>query len=499
MCKISNDFVAIEYNDNYQKLIAKYCMQLFNSEPEFYKALLNGKTIINSDEISTVNVLDDSELTKKANKTIINIAIMKMNGVSDKLYPFNDCSNRVIYNDIIEFMRTEVESFQGIELAYDYYKMTKDFKYLGKYLYGDGINREDIVEMCVYKIENAYDDLLREKIQNDILVLKSEDFIINDFKGIMSILSRINDSIDKKSKKIVEKVSNKDIYEKMKLSEIPKISYKQCDWLVRGALTYIDPTGKLLDEYLDCLREDRIYEEDANDNCLSSYYFRHGDDYGIKLYRCNNLVDVITLVHEFAHLHYSKSKRRGNELFTEYPSIYYEKQAAEYLKKVGYSDSDIEYTTLFRDNANTLELLYIVPSMYSANKNMDKDKKDYDLSLIKKILDSTKMETIENIDKEEQEYYKQQALTTIKMNLLMPITNADRLLIYMVGTFFAEYAMDNLKHEDVLSILDSITTKNYNLHDVLKMHGIVPETMGLDDKPKQKVKNTNEQTSNDKE
>ena len=30
MCKISNDFVAIEYDDNYQKLIAEYCMQLLN-------------------------------------------------------------------------------------------------------------------------------------------------------------------------------------------------------------------------------------------------------------------------------------------------------------------------------------------------------------------------------------------------------------------------------------------------------------------------------------
>lgn len=96
MNSISNDFVTIEYK-NYQEKCAKYCLETFNREPELYKALLNGKTSIHSDELPIINLLDKKEETEKNNKKYINMAIMKMNGVTDKYYPFDNVSTKNIY------------------------------------------------------------------------------------------------------------------------------------------------------------------------------------------------------------------------------------------------------------------------------------------------------------------------------------------------------------------------------------------------------------------
>lgn len=503
MNSISNDFVTIEYK-NYQEKCAKYCLETFNREPELYKALLNGKTSIHSDELPIINLLDKKEETEKNNKKYINMAIMKMNGVTDKYYPFDNVSTKNIYNYMIEFIflnpsDTWLEVI-GASLAYDYYKMTKDFSYIKKHLYGDGLNKEDIGKMCSYKIMNCYDDLLREKISDDIETLTEEDFIMDDFNGIMAILCKVGDNLKSEANEMDKMINTPELYEKLKSYQMPRIDYKEREKLVRGALAYIDPTYKLLEEYLELEKEDRIYEEDATENSRSSYFYRYGDDYGIKLYTQNNLEDVITLVHELSHFHYSKINKNSNKLFNEYNSIYYEKKAAEYLKKEGYSDDDIEYASFFRKNSNLFELLYIIPSLYTAKNNIGKEQKDYDISIIKKMLNQANTEVSEDhTNKEEIEGYLQSGLANIKMNLLKPIDNGSKLLIYEIGTYFAEYAMNNLKHEEALTILDRIATNYYDLYDVLKMHGIVPETIGLDDKPKQKVKNTNEQTSNDKE
>ena len=137
MNSISNDFVTIEYK-NYQEKCAKYCLETFNREPELYKALLNGKTSIHSDELPIINPIDTEEEIKELNRRSINSSIMKMNGVTDKYYPFDNVSTKNIYNYMIEFIflnpsETWLEVI-GASLAYDYYKMTKDFSYIKKHL-----------------------------------------------------------------------------------------------------------------------------------------------------------------------------------------------------------------------------------------------------------------------------------------------------------------------------------------------------------------------------
>lgn len=505
MKNISNDFVTIEYN-NSQKEIAEYCIDIFNGEPELYKGLLNGKTFIRSDELPIICLIDNDEGTKEFNKAYINQAIMKMNGVSDKWYPFDDKTNSDIYDYIMKYIYGKPNSSWiksiGMHLAYDYFKRTKDFEYLNNYLYGDGITDDDIMDMCVFYVTDCYDELLREKIHKDVQLLSKDESITKNFNGIMSILMDVaNNILMDVANNISSRINNKNIspeelYKKVRKNPIPQIDDKQFEVLVRGALTYIDPTNELLDEYLKCRRENKIEEKKVVNGNEVSYFHKNKKNYGIKLYKYGDLTDVINLVHEFGHLHYmNKNNQDKNTLFDEYPSIYFELKTAEYLSTVGYSEENIYYTTLFRSYSNTYNITYLVPIIVSANINMGKEKEDYDLGPIKRMvdmyderIDTSYLETI--CTKEEIEELTAQLeaqAMQIKWLMLKQETNLSEILQYIVGTYLAEDAINNIEHEDVLEILDTITQGEHSLNDVLKIQGLIPSS-NQEDKPKQKEK-----------
>lgn len=497
MNSISNDFVTIEYDD-FQKEKAEYYLELFNKEPEFYKGLLNGKAFIHNEELSIALYFPREyyEDMDKDNKELLNKAIMKMNGVSNKLYPFDDKTNTDIYECIMDFIYSNPGENRNEEigrtLAYDYFKKTKDFDCLKDYLYGNGISDEDIMEMCVFYVAEYYDDLLREKVHKDVLTLSNDESITKNFDAIMSILIDVANDIN-----FNKKISPEELYKKLKDNPIPQIDDKQFEVLVREALKYIDPTEELLDEYLKCRSENRIEEKIASNWEDMSCFHKDEEEYGITISKQGNIEDVITLIHEFAHLHYIiKANNNPHTIFDEYPSIYYELKAAEYLTTVGYSEEDVHFATLFRSINNMYNITFLVPFIQCIHINIGKEKEDYNLGPIKKFLSiydsSANMSHLEAIcTKEEIEVLKaqlEQQSMNIKWNMLKPKTDLVGTLKYVVGTFLAEDAIDNLKHEEALKILDTITQGEYSLYDVLIMQGLVPSPNEQQEKPQQKEK-----------
>ena len=499
MNSISNDFVTIEYDD-FQKEKAEYYIKLFNEEPEFYKGLLNGKTSINSGELSRVTyfcIEEDNEDIKTINKELLNKGIMGMNGVTDKMYPFEDRNNTTIYDCIMDYIYGNPSVMRIDEivtsLIYDYFKKTKDFEYIKNYLYGDGITNEDIMEICAYNIMEHYDELLREKVHKDVSTLSTDESITKNFNAIMSILVNVAGLIN--SKYNYKKLSQEEIYRKLQNNPIPKLDNKKFEVLVKEVLEYIDPTNELLDEYLKCRSENRIEEEMVVAGNESSYFWKNEDGYGIKLYKRGNITDVIVLCHELGHLHYvNKNEKAGNSLFDEYPSIYYELKAAEYLSTI-YSEEDVHFATLFRAADNMTNLTFLVPVIHSVHINMDKTKEDYDLEPIKKILSlydqQMDISPLQNILSQEQiEQLKQQQeaqIMRMKWLMLKQETKLVSTLKYMVGTFLADDAINNLEHEEILKMLDTITSEEYSLYDVLIMQGLLPAP-NKQEKPKAKAK-----------
>lgn len=498
MNSISNDFVTIEFEKNQEE--AEHLLKLFNSEPELYKGLLNGKTSICSEDFFIFE--EDDEETKELNKSNTIRSIMRMNGVADKEYPFNDSSNFCIYDSIMEYIYGNPSEVMvkeiGITLAYDYFKKTKDFEYLKNYLYEDGITDDDIMEMCIFNIMNYYNDLLREKVHKDVLSLSDDKFITEDFPGMMNILKYTYKDImtNIMSRFNVSNISEEQV-NMLRNNIIPKINEKQFEDLVSGALKYIDPTNKLLDEYLKLRDENKIEPALTPEEMC---FFYNNNDYGIKLYRYGNIEDVISLVHELGHMHYriNNNKKYLNGLFDEYPSIYYELKASEYLTTVGYSKEDVDNATLFRLNNNMMGITYLMPIMLSVHLNIDKDVEDYDLSAFNNMIDTFEngfnISFLKQVCSEEEikqiEEKMDEQLMTMKWNILKPTTDLSYRLKYIVGTFLSKDAINNLEHEDVLKLLDDITSNEYSLNDVLKMQGIISsyEESTKQNQDKQKIK-----------
>lgn len=495
MSSISNSFVTIEF-ENDQRKEAEYLLKLFNSEPEFYKGLLNGKTSICSEDFIVYK--DDDEEHRELNKFNVNRKIMRMNGVSDKVYPFDDRTNFSIYNSIMEYVYgnpSEVLVREiGITLAYDYFKKTKDFEYLKNYLYEDGITDDDIMEICIFNIMNYYKDLLREKVHTDVLTLSNNKFVTDDFPGLMHVLNCVTTDVmtNIKSRFNPSNMSKEQV-DMLRNSTIPKIDENQFENLVVGALKYIDPTNKLLDEYIKCRDENRIEPTFTPEE--TSFFYVNNNNYGIKLYKYGNIEDVISLAHELGHMHYRiNNNHRGNELFDEYPSIYYELKTAEFLKTVGYSEDDVNNAMVFRLNNNISNLASLIPIMQSVHTNIDKDVEDYDLSAFNNMIDKFErglnISFLRQVCTEDEIEQLEEQLMTLKCSIIKSTTNLLYRLKYVVGTFFSKDAINNLKHEDALKILEDITSNEYSLSDAFRIQGIIPNDGELEKQvqDKQKVK-----------
>lgn len=494
MNSISNDFVTIEFENEEQQMIAKYCIDIFNSDKELYIGLLNGKTIIHSDELPKLYTLDglDATLHDPYKKYCIIQSILYSNGIDDVRYTFDKVNIERIYIDILVLAKA-IEDERLIncayyDLAYDYYNMTKDFSYLKKLIYDKSFTIDDAYKIIDYKCTNATDDIIREKIDHEVKAFSILKSLKNDLSGILRLMQKVCYNIEY-TNDIINAYMKEDKVDDMHFDEaIPKINMSQFEELVIGSLYYIDPTTKLVEEYLKCKKEGRIHLLEWNPDISSCAYYNDKDDYGIKLYMQGNLTDVITMVHEFGHLHYDRLDNINGVnlgILAEYPSIYYELKTAEYLRNHGYTRKEVEYTKYFRTSSNITNVSSLFPTLVSVYTNMDKDKEDYDVSIIKdafKNCDETVRELSDrypDLPVEEQQEWMNQMRMNYQRIMLRPADGEVHVLLYIIGTFFAEDAIDNLKHEDILRILDTIKLNKTNLYDLIKMHRMSPEGWGF--------------------
>ena len=470
MNSISNDFVTIEFKNDKEEKIAQKAIELFNSQKTLYKELLNGKETINVD-IFPNNISDFLDNSNELRFCIISSLLSENNYINHVF--FEKSSNIDMYFNMLRFLN---ESYDEVnkkslyyELANDYFYLTDDFTYLKKYLYDD-INRDDLFIISRYLLKNHYDSFFKGKIEFDINELKRLKINKNEFIEIMSIMDTYRKellSYDNFTKIINELQNTYNEYNK----NIPLIDDNEFENLVTETLVYIDPTNNLLKEYLEC-KENGVIEE-AEENATDYNYFTKKDNnLKIVIKRSGNIEDVITLVHEFAHYHYSKDNSLG--ILSEYPSIYYELKTSEYLIKKGYSLEEIKKANSFRLINNIDIITKSFPQLYSIVNNMDKDIEDYDDNFFNRI-DEEKFKVqlqqqFPKATKEDIDTLKEVAISNYKIQLLVPITNDMAAFKYIVGSYFANDAIDFLEHEETLKILDRIKTESPSIEEVITMH-----------------------------
>lgn len=473
---IGNHFITIEYNSKDEKTLAIHFMQIFNSDPNYYQGILNGLSTINANELPSpsFNKLDRIHL--------INYILEKNNAnciyFSDVIPSVND-----VYKALMKWLYHNPQDIEAqyiyYQLAYDYLIRTGEPEYLKKHFYSDEFERSDISYLCAYEIQNCYDELLREKIKG----FQSSHLYTEIIRNIDAIY------------RVIDFTTNQRIRNKNASVKIPKLSKRRFEELVVGALTYIDPTNKLLEEYLELKKNDKINPIYGEQKKPCGYYEVANRFTGeivdryINIYMKRNLYDVKCLIHELGHYFYrntEETKGNDNELLCEFPSIYFEKKALEYLVKIGYSEAIVEEIETERKEDNKKNLDRFLPSLYCIECNTDIG--EYHIEEVKKFADGHKVKPpgtrIEKyvLDRDKRSIKKDHFRCLV--GTLNTVDDDTTNLKYLIGNYLAAYSINILPHEEVLRILENIRRPDINLAKMLKLVGI--DEQNITNKVKQK-------------
>ena len=493
MSSISNEFVTIEYKNIFEKATANCFMKYINLDKKYYKGLLNGIEVIHAKKLNPLFcILDKTDESKTTIIPLIEKTILGLNNIKAN-YNYKP-ANGDIYDDITMIISRGItvdnENKICYELARDYYEKTKDFSYLKKFFFDMNINYDDLYNIIDYNIENHLDDLLVEKIARDKYALQQNPEIYENLEGVINIVNSMHNIIIDNALKTKESMDHFGA-NVVNPFEPTKISDDECDKLTEEALVYIDPTNKLLEEYFELKNNNLIVKNHTQPNKPKKNYFDL-DTSEIILTRDGNLADVLTFVHELGHYHHfimTNEKSYLNPLFREYPSIYFELKTAEFLIKKGYSKEEIEiiksYRTLNNEGNNSC-LLLVLSGIYD-NKNNERD--NYDLSRLHQTINNIKtMDRDIDISEFAKKAYMSEEETKNKIdrikkekiyNLFISTAIGTEPIVYLIGTYLAEFSMNSLKHEDVLATLKDIMVEKNSAYNILKKVGLNPEPLGF--------------------
>lgn len=475
MGNISNDFVTIEYNSEEQKQIAEYYMNLFNTEPEYFKGILNGRNTIQDNEL--LSITDNDEINRS---NIIHQILANNNAVCDLFCNTTPTLEGVYYAMMTYFHGVPDEVDKKIiyhEVAYDYLRLTGDFSYLRKYYFEGSIDKDDIRNMCMYEIEHRYEEFIKIKIE-DSKRRPGYPKIKESLKNIR----RITDEIDALTGGIIREVHNRD-----NTVPSPKIDEKEFEELVIGALKYIDPSNKLVEEYLNAKNNNLInlvYGEKNGNSMYCEKTRRIGEEpeQEIKVCMTGTLIDVQTMLHEFGHYYYridNRETKKNNILFREYPSIYFEQKAIEYLENVGYTKEQLRESILYRMLETKRNISNFLPSLYCLEYNNDTLTGEYHTKEVdeyaKKYWEREYKRQVESSSPSARKRLLSALLFFDRLRTLNTLDDDELNLTYIIGTYFTMYSIQYLKHEDILKILDYIKNNEVDMSKVEELHGMIDE------------------------
>lgn len=141
-------------------------------------------------------------------------------------------------------------------------------------------------------------------------------------------------------------------------SKLPKISQNEFERVLFNFLIYINEAEKW-DYYCKLKKENRIVFSNTNEEDCSCCFKDKDGILKIKISSDETILDLLTFVHEFVHLIALESES-VNDLLDEFPSIYFENIAANYLIDIGYLPKDLIMQMLdfrVKDNFEILTLL----------------------------------------------------------------------------------------------------------------------------------------------
>ena len=135
---------------------------------------------------------------------------------------------------------------------------------------------------------------------------------------------------------------------KQKLSSLPKMNRVTLDKYFREFLREIDSDGILLKIYNDALLKRKIK---LNKNYKGSFCVINEKNVTLEIKETGTIKDFFTLCHEFMHYVLNTYNKDSIPLaLEEFPSIFFEKYAIDFLNRKGYAEEQLEVLHDFRYN-----------------------------------------------------------------------------------------------------------------------------------------------------
>lgn len=293
------------------------------------KALLQDKNVTTSlDNPDLLSALYTQLLVKKAIQNGDNVALLD-NGISDDVLwfmiacKFFDYKNK--FNELSDFLKYRLNS-EGI---FDWLKETQRFP--------------------------TYNYLL--KIASNYL----REYDLSFFDNIGQIVSKMNEE----SITLALSLPNESDY------DLPKISLENLEKIFLDFLNSIKAPEQWKNLYTKLKNENKILFEKSIDGLERSRVFKDVD--GIRKIRVTTdgtIKCFVSFAHEFVHYVSLQGDMPPFSLF-EFPSIYFERVAANYLVKIGYDENIIKQVIRDR-NQNNLDiyssLFDLLMDIYEYNK-----------------------------------------------------------------------------------------------------------------------------------
>ncbi len=135
---------------------------------------------------------------------------------------------------------------------------------------------------------------------------------------------------------------------KNNIDALPKMNRFSLDKFFKEFLKEIDPEGILLKIYKDALRKRKIK---LNKKFQGSFCVIRDNDAFLEIKETGTIKDFFTLAHEFMHYVINTYNKNSIPLaIEEFPSIFFEKYAIDFLERKGYTKEQLEVLHDFRYN-----------------------------------------------------------------------------------------------------------------------------------------------------
>ena len=192
------------------------------------------------------------------------------------------------------------------------------------------------------------------------------------------------------------------------------ISLQQLDSLFIEFLEYINAPKEYLKIYQGLKVKGKIkYEPETNDIDNSMCYQENDGSYSILITTNGTLRDLINLIHEFIHYISFQSVREKSAIkfsLIEFPSIYFEFVATEFLKQKGFNASEVDSLIIDRKNNDILTFSRLSPlfkdiASYIKDGKITRERKIIEYKNAIEQLNSTKQTILQSSDSKSAQYF----------------------------------------------------------------------------------------------